>query len=73
MRTTPTLTYSTASDWGIETAGGTVTCNAIGLDQPSPRIASTNFNVASGLTAGQGAHVIANATTNARFNLSAEL
>jgi hypothetical protein len=72
MRTTPTLTVSAASDWAVE--GPIVqTCTSINLDQASPRIASTNFNVVSGLTSGQGGHIMANGTTNARFNLSAEL
>jgi hypothetical protein len=72
MRTTPTLTVSAASDWAVE--GPIVqTCTSINLDQASPRIASTNFNVVSGLTSGQGGHIMANGTTNARFNLSAEI
>lgn len=73
MRSSPTVTYSAVGDWAVEAAAGTVTVTAIAVDQPSPRLASLLFTVASGLTAGQGLHIMANGTTNARFNLSAEL
>jgi hypothetical protein len=73
MRTTPTLTVSAAGDWAVEATGAAPACTTIVLDQASPRIAATNFNVASGLTAGQGAQIMGNGTANARFNLSAEL
>ena len=73
MRTDPTLTVSSASNWTVEGANPSVACTSISLDQPSTKIGATNFNVASGLTAGQAVHIIANSTTSARFNLSAEL
>jgi len=73
MRTTPTLTISSASDWYVEGSTGAAVGTAVTLDQASPRIAAVNFNVASGLTAGQGMHIVANSTLAARFNLSAEL
>jgi hypothetical protein len=73
MRTAPTLTYSAVGDWAVEAATGTYTCTIIALDQASTKIAATNFNVSSGLTVGQGSQIMANATSNARFNLSAEL
>ena len=73
MRSTPTLTVSANNHWAVEIAGSAPVCNNITLDQASPRIASTNLDVASGLTAGQGCHIRAENTSSARFNLSAEL
>ena len=73
MRSTPTLTVSAVGDWAVEAATGVTTCTIISLDQASPRVAAINFNVASGLTVGQGAQIMANSTTNARLNLSAEI
>jgi hypothetical protein len=73
MRSTPTLTVSSASHWAVEGSGYAPACTGIALDQASPRIAAINFNVASGLTGGQGVHIMANATGDARLNLSAEL
>jgi hypothetical protein len=73
MRSTPTLTVSAFNNWAVEVSGSAPVCNNITLDQASPRIASTNFDVASGLTAGQGCHIRADNSANARFNLSAEL
>ena len=73
MRATPTVEYSAVGHWSIEYAGGTQTATGIVLDQPSPRVAAININVASGLTAGQGCQIMANSTTSARLGLSAEL
>ena len=73
MRSTPTLTVSAASDWSIEASSITAACTSVALDQPSPKIAAINFNVASGLTAGQCVQVMANSNLNSRLNLSAEL
>ena len=72
MRSAPTLTVSAAGDWVVE-GTSTQTCTSIALDQASSKIAACNFNVASGLTAGQGGQAVVNNTTNARFNLSSEL
>jgi hypothetical protein len=73
MRAAPTLGLSAASNWTIERSGPNRACTSITLDQPSTKIASANFNVATGLTAGESAHVIGNNTNSARFTLSAEL
>jgi hypothetical protein len=73
MRSAPTLSVSAASDWAVEHGLSITACTSISLDQPSARVASTNFNVASGLTVGQGSHAIANNSANARFRLSSEL
>ena len=73
MRAIPTLTVSAASDWAVEHGTNITACTSMTLDQPSTRVASTNLNVASGLTAGQGSHALANNTANARFRLSSEL
>ena len=73
MRSTPTLTVSAAADWAIEGFSTFVACTSVSLDQPSPRVAAINFNVASGLTAGQGVQVAASSNINSRLNLSAEL
>ena len=72
MRATPTLTVSAGSDWSVESSS-TVACTSVAFDQASPRVAALNFSVASGLTSGQGGQIMANATTNARVNFSAEL
>ena len=74
MRANGTLTVSAASDFAVEQGSGVmVACTAVGMDQQSPRVLSVNFNVASGLTAAPGSQAIANNTTNARLNISAEL
>jgi len=72
MRTSPTLTVSSGTDFNIEIAGAAVTSTSLSLDQPSPEIIAINCNVASGLTGGAGCQLQAR-STNARIMFSAEL
>jgi len=73
MRSVPTLTISSASHFSVEYGGGAIVCTAISLDQPSTKVVSLNCTVSSGLVQGQGVHLNASGTSNARLNLSAEL
>ena len=75
MRTTPVLeTTGTASNYQVLYAGNNSACTGISLDGQT-----TNFSafiiadVASGLTAGQGAILRANNTTSAYLGYSSEL
>jgi hypothetical protein len=75
MRTTPSLTYSAVGDWAAFSggAGGPYQCTSIVLNRASPTSMAVEFQVSSGLTAGQAGGILANNTTNARIFLSAEL
>jgi len=73
MRSTPTLTISSASHFSVEYGNGAIVCTAISLDQPSTKVVSLNCNVSSGLVQGQGVHLNGAGTFDARLNLSAEL
>ena len=73
MRTSPTLAVSDVTHFSIEHQNGSTASTNLALDQASPRIAAINISCSSGLTAGQGSHVIANSNINARLKLSAEL
>jgi hypothetical protein len=75
LRATPVLeTTGTASNYQVLYAGGNAACTAVTLDGQT-----TNFSafvladVASGLTAGQGAILRANNTTSAYLGYSSEL
>jgi len=75
MRTTPVLeTTGTASNYQVLYSGSSAACTGISLDGQT-----TNFSafviadVASGLTAGQGAILRANNTTSAYLGYSSEL
>jgi hypothetical protein len=75
LRTNPTAIEQsgTASDYRVLTSGGNTTCNAVPVFQDAGYFsARTNFAVASGLTAGQGAMGGAN-TSSAYLAWSAEL
>jgi len=71
MRTAPTLT--SVATWGVYDGGNVQAVTSIVADQPSNLIYNASFTVASGLTANRVAVVLANNTTAARFQLSAEL
>lgn len=75
MRATPTMTVSAASDWAIQQSGGGLTAaSSMALEaHASPSVAAVQVNVASGLTVGNAARLLANTTTAARIQLSAEL
>ena len=73
MRTSPTLTSSTVSDWTVFSGGaGSLTATSIAQNRPSPFSTSIEFGVASGLTSGQAGAVFT-ANANARIYESAEL
>jgi hypothetical protein len=75
MRTAPTALEQsgTAGDYTLRVAGSTLTCNSVPTFLNASAFgATTNFAVASGLTAGQIANVRAAATT-AYLGWSAEL
>jgi hypothetical protein len=71
MRTTPTL--ASVATWGVYDGTNVQAVTSIVADQPSNLIYNASFTVASGLTANRVAVVLANNTTTARFQLSAEL
>jgi hypothetical protein len=72
MRTSPTLTVNSGTDFNIEFAGAAIASTSLSLDQPSPEIIAINCNVASGLTAGHGCQLQAR-TSSSRIMFSAEL
>ena len=72
MRTSPTLTVNSGTDFHIEGASGAFVSTSLSLDQPSPEIIAINCNVASGLTAGQGCQLQARSSSS-RIMFSAEL
>ena len=73
MRAAPTLSSPDVTKWSVEGAMGAIACTAIAVDQPSTKIAAINFTVGSGLTAGQGVHIMAGSNSVARLRLSSEL
>lgn len=72
MRSSPTLTVNSGTDFNIEVAGAAIASTSLSLDQPSPEIIAINCNVASGLTTGQGCQLQAR-TSSSRIMFSAEL
>ena len=73
MRAAPTLSSPDVTKWSVEGAMGAIACTAIAVDQPSTKIAAINFTVGSGLTAGQGVHIMSGSNTVARLLLTAEI
>jgi hypothetical protein len=75
MRIGPTLeTSGTASNYRTFSTAGSITCSAVPLqDTTSPNTISIQYAVASGLTAGQGAAVLANNSAAAYLGFNAEL
>jgi hypothetical protein len=74
MQAIPTLTISTAADFAVQKSDGTFqACTGVTSDVISKKSFSVTFTVASGLTAGNGTIMRANATANARIKLEAEL
>src|SRR5690606_14365921 len=73
MRASPTLVVPDAGDWSLQDQGpSNNTVTGITNLATSPRAALLEVTVASGLLAGDSAHVLA-ANTDARFTLDAEL
>ena len=74
MRATPTMSLGTIGNWKIYSNGAGYTCSGNpGASDPTPRNMKLLTDHASGATAGQGAMLQANGTTNARLTLDAEL
>ena len=73
MRIAPTLSVSDAGDLAIERYGTNRAAQSVNFDQTSTKVASFVINYSSGFDAGEGAHFIANGTTDARVKLTAEL
>ena len=73
MRTTPTATYSALSDWFVSTPSSTA-ITSFTTDLQTTKVVRLNFTLTSAtLTNGNACYLRANNTTNARYNLSAEL
>jgi hypothetical protein len=77
-RAAPTLTVSSASNWAVtNSGGGTIALTALAINGSgtvvSSKSVSLRWTVASGMVAGNGTELLANNTTSARINFSAEL
>ncbi len=73
MRATPTITYSSVSDWAVSNHNTNYTCTAISIGNSSPSSCSFSLTSATGAAGGSVAIMVANNTTNARLGLNAEL
>jgi len=73
MRTAPSLTSSASSTWGLFDGVNVTAVTSITVDQPSTKVINAIYGVASGLTTYRPVTVVANNTTTARLQLSAEL
>jgi hypothetical protein len=75
MRASPSLTTSgTASNYRLYIGGAFTTCTSgPAIDQSCPYSSNLSYNVASGLTNGQGGCAAANGSTAAILGFSAEL
>jgi hypothetical protein len=75
MRASPSLTTSgTASNYRLYIGGAFTTCTSgPAIDQSCPYSSNLSYNVASGLTNGQGGCAAANGSTSAILGFSAEL
>ena len=71
MRTTPTLAHT--ATWGVYEGSNVYTVTSIVVDHPTPLVFNASYTVAAGLTANRVANVLANNSTAARLQLSAEL
>ena len=74
MRAAPTMSLGTIGNWKIYSNGVSYVCSGNpGASDPTPRNMKLLTDHASGATAGFGAMLQANGTTNARLTLSSEL
>ena len=75
MRTSPSLTTGTVSNYTLSTFGNAFTCTALTINSfgNNPNIASILATVSSGLTAGAVGELAANGTSSASLQFSAEL
>jgi hypothetical protein len=73
MRGTPTLTFTTASNYRVTQGVTANTATVVQGDILTKNTINVQFTVASGLTAGNANRMIANNTTSATISISAEL
>jgi hypothetical protein len=73
MRGTPTLTFTTASNYRVTQGTTANTATVVQGDILTKNTINVQFTVASGLTAGNANRMIANNTTAATISISAEL
>jgi hypothetical protein len=73
MRTAPTATFTTASNYRITQGVSSNTCNVVLGDILTKNNAAIQFRVSSGLTAGNSTRMLANNTLSATISVSAEL
>jgi len=77
MRITPSLTTTgTASNYALYSAGSVTACSAVpsvGVNSSNPNAISFSASVASGMTAGRAAAIMANNNNTAYLLLTAEL
>lgn len=74
MRTTPTMTYSSAGHWKAESPSGSGEFTAVGIDgNSSNQVAIVWGDKASSFTAGESGRFLADNTTDARIYLSSEM
>ena len=74
MRTTPTMTVSSAGHWKAESPSGSGEFTAVGLDgNSSPQVAIVWGDKSGTFTGGESGRYLADNTTDARIYLSAEL
>jgi hypothetical protein len=73
MRTAPTATFTTASNYRITQGVSSNTCTVVVGDILTKNNAAIQFKVASGLTAGNANRMLANNTLSATISISAEL
>lgn len=73
MRTIPSITVNSASNFAIYTRNVIITCTSFSAQFSSSKVFAVEAQVASGLTVGSAGQLVANNTTNARLTLSAEL
>lgn len=73
-RAAPSMSLSGASDFGVtDGAGGVITVTGNTFAQIGTRSAAANVTVASGLTAGRDARLLANNTTSARIFIGSRI
>jgi hypothetical protein len=73
MRGTPTLTFTTASNYRVTQGTTANTATVVQGDILTKNTINVQFTVASGLTAGNANRMIANNTTSATISISSEL
>ncbi|MDD5728509.1 MAG: hypothetical protein PHV59_08105 [Victivallales bacterium] len=72
MRTTPTLSVSAANHFIVSQSSGNQACTDVSINQANEYKVAIGATVASGLTAGAGCCLNANATTSAQLKFDSE-